>query len=184
MFKRLVFLLFLACVNAAEAVEWETLIENGDWRLDVNLYDDGSLSCEALSLDAAVASVSFLEWQDGTTSISFSDRAWSFPEEAVATTFLVQIDRQAPWNLSGSRSGASIRLVSADRDQTSRFFHEVRNGRRLVLMNERRQEIRSFSLNGSAAILEGLGVCRERILTADPRDPFAARGAGAADPFL
>ena len=183
MIKRILFSFIIFCAGPAYSVEWETLLEHESWRLDVNLYDDGDMSCEARSVSDDDIVISFLEWKDGTSSVSFYKSVWKFPDESIPTDFLVAIDDLAPWHMSGSRVESSIMLTTNDAEKKNRFLREVRNGAILTLYNDERVRVGEFRLNGSAYVLSALSECRNRIIENTDQDPFAKSSSSVSDPF-
>lgn len=183
MIKKLLFSLTIFCAGPACSMEWETLLEHESWRLDVNLYDDGDMSCEARSVSEDDIVISFLEWKDGTSSVSFYKSVWKFPDESVPTEFLVAIDDLAPWHMSGSRGESSIMLTTNEAEKKNRFLREVRNGAILTLYNDERIRVGEFGLNGSAYVLSALAECRNRIIRSTDQDPFAGSSSSVSDSF-
>ena len=171
----------------ASALEFETLFEQGDWRVDVNLWPDGSMDCEALTWNGDGDSFSIYETASGATRISFRSSRWDFPDEPTPTDFVVTVDSASPWQMSGSRSLSAISVTSpAGSPETSRFLREIGNGAQLHLANADGRHLLSFSLTGSAASLSALGTCAELLPDedADDADPFRnSRSTSPSDPF-
>lgn len=92
MVRQLGCFVYLFFASAAYGLEWETLVEQGFWRLDVNMYDDGDMSCEARSSSESDVIMSFEEWKDGASTIAFHNSAWKFPEEPISTKFIIAVE--------------------------------------------------------------------------------------------
>lgn len=51
--------------TSVSAIEWDTLYSRGNWRLDINYYDDGSRSCESRTVNSQDFVFSLFTWDDG-----------------------------------------------------------------------------------------------------------------------
>lgn len=160
--------------SGASALEWDTLYSRGNWRLDLNLHDDGTRSCESRTVNSGGYVFSLYTWDDGDYVIRFSHEDWEFGEEIVDQDFIVEIDRRAPWDISGTKTENVIQLIVTPPSQPlERYFREVRAGRTLYLRNDDGVEITRFSLSGTTATLNQHRNCERRILSGTSRtDPF------------
>ena len=172
----------LGLAGPAAAIEWETLFEKGAWRTDINIHDDGALSCESLTRNDDDVTFTYFTHQDGELVMLLHSEAWQFPAEGEEDEYVIQVDRNTPWNVEGTKRDQSIRTVfDAESEAVPRFFREIYQGSRLVVRNERGREITRFSLNGSAAAMHAHVECRERILESGiETPPLPAR---SRDPF-
>lgn len=141
------------------------------------------MDCEARSSISNNVVASLYELQNGNFQIAFQNDNWNFPESSIPTKFVVKVDYRTPWDMSGSRSRTSISIYPDDAEDLARFLNEVRNGRRLILSNDRSLEIANFSLSGSAQVLAELATCADRIRQNNSSDPFGSTAATQADPF-
>ena len=155
--------------------DWETLYERGDWRLDVNMYDDGALSCESYTVGSSEIVFSVFSWQGGNYSFEFYKDEWKFPSEVTDEDFVIQIDRRPPWDISGSKQDQTIwvEVANTDRDALN-FLTEVARGQNVYLKNTKGAIIGRFSLRGSSATLAQHRDCAASIYseTAGDSDPF------------
>jgi hypothetical protein len=183
--RRLV-LAALAALAAAPswAMEWETIFQQGDWRVDINIFEDQSLNCEARTQSGPFV-FSLYEEQNGDFEIAFFSNGWRFPEEEIPTQFRVTVDYLAPWIMDGTRFLQRIAIrPDPNADDLHRFLREVRSGRRLTLANAEGMELAHFSLRGSADNLDALAECGTRINQRQAADPFARGDVNpATDPF-
>ena len=84
--KNLITFTFLAVgvmTTAASAIEWDTLYSRGNWRLDLNYYDDGSRSCESRSTNSQDYVFSLFTWDDGDYVVRFTHEDWEFGDDTV-----------------------------------------------------------------------------------------------------
>lgn len=163
-----------ALATSASAVEWDTLYSRGNWRLDLNYYDNGSRSCESRTVNSQGFVFSLYTWDDGDYLIRFSHQDWDFGEDTLDQEFVVIIDRRGPWEISGEKWEDVLQLIiTPPSDSLNRFFGEVRAGNTLYLRNDSEQEITRFSLRGTTATLNQHQACEDRILSGvDRSDPF------------
>lgn len=156
------------------AFEWDTLYQRGNWRLDINYYDNGSLSCESRTVNSQGFVFSLYTWDDGDYIIRFSYEDWSFGDASLDQDFIVEIDRRGAWDISGTKVNSIIQtIVTPPASSLNRFFTEIRRGNTLYLRNERGTEIARFSLSGTTATLNQHEICERRILNGISRiDPF------------
>ncbi|MDX5359701.1 MAG: hypothetical protein LPL00_00165 [Alphaproteobacteria bacterium] len=176
----------LACLlgagGTARAIEWETLFEKGAWRTDINIHDDGALSCESLTRNDDDVTFTYFTHEDGELVMLLHSDDWHFPAAGEDDEYVIQIDRNTPWNVEGTKRDQSIRTVfDPDSDAAPRFFREIYRGSVLVVRNDRGREITRFSLSGSAAAMHAHAECRERILDASVESPRLP--ARSRDPF-
>ncbi|OUS08654.1 hypothetical protein A9Q96_04270 [Rhodobacterales bacterium 52_120_T64] len=160
--------------SAASAVEWDTLYSRGNWRLDLNYYDNGSRSCESRSTNSQDYVFSLFTWDDGDYVVRFTHEDWEFGDDAVDQDFVVAIDRRGPWEISGEKWDNVLQIIiTPPSDTLTRFFGEVRAGNTLYLRNANGQEITRFSLSGTTATLNQHRNCESQILAGiDRSDPF------------
>ncbi len=167
--------LALATVTSSvAALEWDTLYQRGNWRLDINYHDNGDLSCESRTVNSQSYVFSLFTWDDGDYIIRFSHEDWSFGDESLGQDFIVEIDNRGDWDISGTKFNNIIQtVVTPPAGSLNRFFSEIRRGNTLYLRNERGSEIARFSLRGTTATLNQHEICERRILNGASRiDPF------------
>jgi hypothetical protein len=168
----------------SQALEYETLLESGSWRLDLNTYDDGSLGCEGLTFSENGIVLSFVDWGNDVLSVIFYSEAWAFPSEEVATVLNVRVGGRA-WLLDGQRSDSELWFSDrSDSPQLASLIEAISAGTSLDLANASGAHIASFSLSGSSAVFAAQTDCARMIKDQAPRDPFeVASDADAGDPF-
>jgi len=164
----------------AHAFEWETLYSKGDWRLDLNIHDDGELNCEARTSDFAGTVFMVESWDDRSMSITFFNEAWDFGEDIVDEDFRVRVGQREHWSVNGSKAESSIWAWLDDDETAHEFLAEVYTGSTLYLMNDQGSTVSRFSLQGSASTLNALAECAQRI-EKTTSDPFG--GETSSDPF-
>jgi hypothetical protein len=166
------------------ASDYEILFEKGEWRTDVNIYDDRSLSCETFSFGRNDTRFAFFSFDDGGFIIYIYKEEWEFGAHSTDTSYQIRIDQRSPWDIHGNREESSVMsFFDYDDPAVRRFFREIYNGTSMALMSENGNRIDSFSLSGSAANLNAHSECRNRILGSGrgkSSDPFAS---GVTDPF-
>ena len=160
--------------TSVSAIEWDTLYSRGNWRLDINYYDDGSRSCESRTVNSQDFVFSLFTWDDGDYVIRFSHDDWQFGEDSLDQDFVVAIDRHSPWDISGEKWDDVLQIIlTPPNDSLTRFIGEVRAGNTLYLRNANGQEITRFSLKGTTATLNQHRSCVSQILSGINRsDPF------------
>lgn len=159
---------------SASAIEWDTLYSRGNWRLDLNYYDDGTRSCESRTVNSQDFVFSLFTWDDGDYVIRFSHDDWQFGDNTLDQDFEVAIDRRGPWDISGEKWEDVLQvIVTPPSDTLTRFIGEVRAGNTLYLRNADGREITRFSLKGTTATLNQHQACERQILFGvDRSDPF------------
>ncbi|MCF6305233.1 MAG: hypothetical protein L3J33_07675 [Rhodobacteraceae bacterium] len=167
-------LVIATTASSLAAFEWDTLYQRGNWRLDINYYDNGSLSCESRTVNSQGYVFSLYTWDDGDYIIRFSHEDWSFGDTSQNQDFVVEIDRRGEWDISGTKFDGVIQtIVTPPASSLNRFFSEIRRGNTLYLRNDRGNEIARFSLSGTTATLNQHEICERRILNGVSRiDPF------------
>ncbi len=174
----LIFSLVSSVANAFPWDEWtnyNTIYSRGNWVLDQNYYNDGSQSCESRT-DRNGYRFSIFTLSSGDYVIQFANDNWSFGDTMIGQDFVVQIDRHAPWEISGNKLGSKLSIVvTPPSDSLSRFFSEVARGITLYLMNDRGVEITRFSLRGTSRTLDQHRYCE--------RQMFGGGFGSRSDPF-
>ncbi len=162
--------------SSIHAAEFDTLYRRGNWRLDLNYYDNGSLSCESLTGNGQGYVFSLFTWDDGDYVIRFSSEDWAFGDTSLNQDFVVEIDNRGDWEISGQKFNSIIQIiVTPPASSLNRFFTEIRRGNTLYLRNDNGAEITRFSLRGTTATLNQHRTCERRI--------FSGGGFRRSDPF-
>ncbi len=147
--------------------EWETVFEQGAWRLDVNIWDDGSLSCETRAISDEGTLFSVESWPDGTFSITLYNENWQFPEEAVDETFVVRIDNSDPWDISAEKYSSSVTSwLDRTEPATQRFLTAFYSGSNMLIESVKGTAIARFALSGTGPTMDEHSKCEDRIGTA------------------
>lgn len=158
-----------AFAGSASAQQSEVLFSHKHWQVEVVGWDDGSVGCVA-QVSAPGESFSLWTFPDGAVQLQFYSTAWQFGEGDTAD-LEVQIDRRAPWNLTGAELYQNSVLFNLPDDQAGvNFILEVAKGNRLYLRAADGADVQNYSLAGSRASIDALIECGEVI--AAPGNPF------------
>jgi hypothetical protein len=167
----LVAALVAASAGAASAQQSEVLLTHKHWQVEVVGWDDGSVGCVA-QVSAPGESFSIWTYPDGTVQLQFYSTAWQFGEGDTAD-LEVQIDRRAPWNLTGAELYQnSVLFYLPDTGAGVDFVVEVAKGSRLYLRSADGADVQSYSLSGSSASIDALVECGEVISNPNSGNPF------------
>ena len=157
--------------GAASAQQSEVLFSYKHWQVEVVGWDDGSVGCVA-QVSAPGDSFSIWTFPDGTVQLQFYSSAWEFGEGDTAD-LEVQIDRRAPWNLTGAELYQNSVLFYLPDDQAGvDFIVEVARGNRLYLRSNDGSDVQDYSLAGSRASIDALVECGTVIGRETPGNPF------------
>lgn len=160
-----------ASVSGAVAQESEVLFSHKHWQVSVVGWDDGSIGCVA-EVTAPGESFSIWTFPDGAVQLQFYSSAWEFGEGQTADLG-VQIDRRAPWNLTGAELYQNSVLFYLPDDQAGvNFITEVARGNRLYLRDDDGSDVQNYSLAGSSASIGALVECGDVITQKTPGNPF------------
>jgi hypothetical protein len=158
-----------ASAGTAGAQQSEILFSHKHWQVEVVGWDDGSVGCVA-QVSAPGESFSIWTFPDGAVQLQFYSTAWEFGEGQTADLG-VQIDRRAPWNLTGAELYQNSVLFYLPDDQAGiNFISEVARGNRLYLRDDDGGDVQNYSLAGSSASISALIDCGEVIQS--PGNPF------------
>ena len=147
--------------------EWETVFEQGAWRLDVNIWDDGSLSCETRAISDEGVLFSVESWPDGTFSITLYNEDWQFPEQAVDESFVVRIDGGDPWDISAEKYSSSVTsYLDRTEPATQRFLTAFYGGATMQIESVKGTMIATYALSGTGPTMDEHSKCEDRIGTA------------------
>jgi hypothetical protein len=125
-------------------------------------WDDGSVGCVA-QVSAPGESFSIWTFPDGAVQLQFYSTAWNFGEGDTAD-LEVQIDRRAPWNLTGAELYQnSVLFYLPDSKAGVDFIVEVARGNRLYLRSDDGSDVQNYSLAGSRASIDALIDCGDVI---------------------
>lgn len=161
----------LTVAGSAEAQESEVLFAHKHWQVSVVGWDDGSIGCVA-EVTAPGESFSIWTFPDGAVQLQFYSSAWEFGEGQTADLG-VQIDRRAPWSLTGAELYQNSVLFYLPGDQAgTNFISEVARGNRLYLRDDDGTDVQNYSLSGSSASIGALVECGEVITKRTPGNPF------------
>ncbi len=163
--------LIAASVGGAEAQQSEVLFSHKHWEVSIVGWDDGSVGCVA-EVKAPGESFSIWTFPDGAVQLQFYSTAWEFGEGQTADLG-VQIDRRAPWSLTGAELYQNSVLFYLPDDQSGvNFITEVARGNRLYLRDADGTDVQNYSLSGSSASIQALVDCGDVITQKTPGNPF------------
>lgn len=160
-----------AASSGAVAQQSEVLFSHKHWQVSVVGWDDGSIGCVA-EVTAPGESFSIWTFPDGAVQLQFYSSAWEFGEGQTADLG-VQIDRRAPWSLTGAELYQNSVLFYLPDDQAGvNFITEVARGNRLYLRDDDGSDVQNYSLAGSSASIGALVECGDVITQKTPGNPF------------
>ena len=163
--------LIAASAGGAGAQESEILFSHKHWQVSIVGWDDGSVGCVA-EVKAPGESFSIWTFPDGAVQLQFYSTAWEFGEGQTADLG-VQIDRRAPWSLTGAELYQNSVLFYLPDDQAGvNFITEVARGNRLYLRDADGTDVQNYSLSGSSASISALIDCGDVITKRTPGNPF------------
>jgi hypothetical protein len=163
--------LIAASTGAAGAQESEVLFSHKHWQVSIVGWDDGSVGCVA-EVKAPGESFSIWTFPDGAVQLQFYSTAWEFGEGQTADLG-VQIDRRAPWSLTGAELYQnSVLFYLPDSQAGINFVTEVARGNRLYLRDADGADVQNYSLAGSSASIGALVDCGDVITKRTPGNPF------------
>lgn len=155
----------------ATAQESEVLFSHKHWQVSIVGWDDGTVGCVA-EVKAPGESFSIWTFQDGAVQLQFYSTAWEFGEGQTADLG-VQIDRRAPWSLTGAELYKnSVLFYLPDSKAGVNFITEVARGNRLYLRDDDGSDVQNYSLAGSSASISALVDCGDVITKKTPGNPF------------
>lgn len=148
----------------------ETLFSHKHWEVEVVEFDDGTYACLA-EVDASTDSFTLWLYADNTVKLQFYSTSWEFGEGDTAD-LQIQIGNRSPWNLNAADLYKnSILFNLPDSDGSVRLLTEVAQGNRLYLRTAAGEPVMDYSLAGSSASMEALGICGDALRQADG-NPF------------
>ena len=160
-----------ASSSGAVAQQSEVLFSHKHWQVSVVGWDDGSIGCVA-EVTAPGESFSIWTFPDGAVQLQFYSSAWEFGEGQTADLG-VQIDRRAPWSLTGAELYQNSVLFYLPDDQAGvNFITEVARGNRLYLRDDDGSDVNNYSMSGSSASIGALVECGDVITQKTPDNPF------------
>lgn len=160
-----------ATTGMAGAQESEILFSHKHWQVSIVGWDDGSVGCVA-EVKAPGESFSIWTFADGAVQLQFYSTAWEFGEGQTADLG-VQVDRRAPWSLTGAELYQNSVLFFLPDDQAGvNFITEVARGNRLFLRDADGADVQDYSLAGSSASIGALIDCGDVITKRTPGNPF------------
>ncbi len=163
--------LIATTAGVADAQQSEVLFSHKHWEVSVVGWDDGSVGCVA-EVKAPGESFSIWTFPDGTVQLQFYSTAWEFGEGQTADLG-VQIDRRAPWSLTGAELYQnSVLFYLPDSQAGINFITEVARGNRLYLRDDSGSDVQNYSLSGSSASIGALVDCGDVIIKRTPGNPF------------
>ena len=163
--------LIAASAGGADAQQTEILFSHKHWEVSIVGWDDGSVGCVA-EVKAPGESFSIWTFPDGAVQLQFYSTAWEFGEGQTADLG-VQIDRRAPWSLTGAELYQNSVLFYLPDDQAGvNFITEVARGNRLYLRDADGTDVQDYSLAGSSASISALVDCGDAITKRTPGNPF------------
>lgn len=163
--------MIVASAGMASAQQSEVLFSHKHWEVSIVGWDDGSVGCVA-EVKAPGESFSIWTFADGSVQLQFYSTAWEFGEGQTADLG-VQIDRRAPWSLTGAELYQnSVLFYLPDSNAGVNFITEVARGNRLYLRDDDGADVQNYSLAGSSASISALVECGEVITQQSPSNPF------------
>lgn len=154
---------------SAEAQQSEVLFKHKHWQVEIVGWDDGSVGCVA-QVSAPGESFSLWTFPNGEVQLQFYSTAWQFGEGQTAD-LQVQIDRRAPWSLTGAELYQNSVLFTLPGSNAGvDFIVEVARGNRLYLRAADGADVKDYSLAGSRASIDALVECGNVI--GRPANPF------------
>jgi hypothetical protein len=157
--------------GGALAQQSEVLFAHKHWEVSIVGWDDGSVGCVA-EVKAPGESFSIWTFADGAVQLQFYSTAWEFGQGQTADLG-VQIDRRAPWNLTGAELYQnSVLFYLPDSNAGVNFISEVARGNRLYLRDDDGSDVQNYSLAGSSASIGALVECGDAITQRTPGNPF------------
>jgi hypothetical protein len=161
--------LMAGIAGTAGAQQSEVLFAHKHWQVEIVGWDDGSVGCVA-QVSAPGESFSIWTFPDGAVQLQFYSTAWQFGQGDTAD-LQVQIDRRAPWNLTGAELYQnSVLFYLPDNKAGVDFIVEVARGNRLYLRSADGSDVQNYSLAGSRASIDALVECGNAI--GRPANPF------------
>ena len=161
--------LMAGIAGTAGAQQSEVLFAHKHWQVEIVGWDDGSVGCVA-QVSAPGESFSIWTFPDGAVQLQFYSTAWQFGQGDTAD-LEVQIDRRAPWNLTGAELYQnSVLFYLPDNKAGVDFIVEVARGNRLFLRSADGSDVQNYSLAGSRASIDALVECGDAI--GRPANPF------------
>jgi hypothetical protein len=152
----------VALAGSAGAQQSEILFSHKHWEVQIVGWDDGSVGCVA-QVSAPGETFSIWTYPDGAVQLQFYSTAWEFGEGQTAD-LEVQIDRRAPWNLTGAELYQnSVLFYLPDNNAGIDFIVEVARGNRLFLRSADGSDVQNYSLAGSRASIDALVECGNAI---------------------
>jgi hypothetical protein len=157
--------------GGAYAQQSEVLFSHKHWEVSIVGWDDGSVGCVA-EVKAPGESFSIWTFPDGAVQLQFYSTQWEFGEGQTADLG-VQIDRRAPWSLTGAELYQnSVLFYLPDSKAGVDFISEVARGNRLYLRDDDGSDVQNYSLAGSSASISALVDCGDVITKQTPGNPF------------
>lgn len=140
----------------------EIIFSRKAWQVELVENDDGTFSCVS-HVTRPRGSFSIWIMDDDTARLQFFSEEWQF-EEGFAD-LQVQIDRRGPWTLTNAELFENSVLFNLPNGREGiRFMREVAAGSTLYLRDDEGDDVRRFTLAGSAASMAALGECGEAIV--------------------
>jgi hypothetical protein len=163
--------LFATFAGAVLAQQSEILFSHKHWQVEIVGWDDGTVGCVA-QVSAPGESFSLWTYPDGAVQLQFYSTAWQFGEGTTGD-LQVQIDRRAPWSLTGAELYKnSVLFFLPDSNAGINFVKEVARGNRLYLRSAEGEDVKDYSLAGSSASIQALIDCGDVITKRTPGNPF------------
>ena len=160
-----------AAAGSASAQQSEVVFSYKHWQVSIVEWDDGSVGCVA-EVKAPGESFSIWTFPDGAVQLQFYSTGWEFGEGQTADLG-VQIDRRAPWSLTGAELYQnSVLFYVPDSTAGGTFVAEVARGNRLYLRSDDGSGVKDYSLAGSSASIGALTDCGAVIAKRTPGNPF------------
>jgi hypothetical protein len=176
--------MLLSAAAFADIKEWETVFEQDAWRLDVNIWDDDSLSCESRAVNDDGIVLRYESWPDGMVTLSLYKETWQFPSDSVIETYNLRIDQSEPWEVTGDKYDSS---VTSDLDPTEEgvitLLDAMAHGKTLFVESSKGTEITRFHLAGFGPTLGQHRECEARITGTAPSQKENASARKSKESF-
>ncbi len=165
--------------TAAPAQQSEIVFSRKAWQVELVAFDDGTFGCVA-HVTRPRGSFSVWIFEDDTARLQFFSDEWEF--EGGTADLEIQIDRRGPWTLTNAELYENSVLFNLpDSRDGKRFIREVAAGNKLILRDDDGEQVRQFTLAGSAASMLALAECGETIV--EGRGRGGGGGGSRKNPF-
>jgi len=170
--KSLFFGAAIALASPASALEQWTLETHGAWEVQYIEWSDGARSCAVtdtwIDNEGYTHHISFNVFDGGGNLLTISSDLWEPVGQEIQSLY-IGFDWAEHWTLSPTTSsyaggGAWLAIFSfSEEGQTSLFFDHFMKYRQMFVLDHNDERLFGFSLTGSAAAMQGMLRCLDRI---------------------